>query len=78
MRGGLKDIPIYFYLGETIDTMVRYMEILQGQCSWNPVLNRAIQDWEVESVMQFLKDLDRKSTRLNSSHPISSRMPSSA
>ena len=27
---------------------------------------------------ESLRDLDRKSTRLNSSHPLSSRMPSSA
>ena len=29
-------------------------------------------------VMQILNKLDRKSTRLNSSHPTTSRMPSSA
>jgi len=64
VRGGLGDIPIYFYLGETINTMVRYREILQGQCSWNPVLNRAIQDWEVESVIQLLEDLYDTKVRL--------------
>ena len=44
--------------------MVGYMEILQGQCSWNPVLNRAIQDWEVESVIQLLEDLYDTKVRL--------------
>ena len=32
----------------------------------------------LEGMRQFLKDLDRKSTRLNSSHMSESRMPSSA
>ena len=34
----------------------------------------------VPKILQFLQEngLDRKSTRLNSSHPLSSRMPSSA
>ena len=31
-----------------------------------------------EETMQSAAELDRKSTRLNSSHPLSSRMPSSA
>ena len=31
-----------------------------------------------EAVVHGATDLDRKSTRLNSSHPVSSRMPSSA
>ena len=35
--------------------------------------------WPTEWVMDnYQKLLDRKSTRLNSSHPLSSRMPSSA
>ena len=33
---------------------------------------------EIEVVGRLLKTRDRKSTRLNSSHPSSSRMPSSA
>ena len=33
--------------------------------------------WNFEATELF-RDLDRKSTRLNSSHPSSSRMPSSA
>ena len=51
-----------------------------GMCRWgyplskgkNPVINA-----RVETVMDK-PSLDRKSTRLNSSHPLSSRMPSSA
>ena len=39
------------------------------------VLGIALQDWQV-FLLGFLPD--RKSTRLNSSHPSSSRMPSSA
>jgi nitroreductase len=49
-----------------------------------------LQDWEitimagkvrddfVDLVSQAIKNLDRKSTRLNSSHRLTSRMPSSA
>ena len=41
--------------------------------------NRPIRDWSLESVIEGLqKQLDRKSTRLNSSHDVISRMPSSA
>ena len=35
-------------------------------------------DLSVASHQQIYRALDRKSTRLNSSHPLSSRMPSSA
>ena len=34
--------------------------------------------WGVEAVFEGVKGVDRKSTRLNSSHVVTSRMPSSA
>ena len=46
---------------------------MQGQYSENEALN----DWITEA-LAIDKDSDRKSTRLNSSHDLASRMPSSA
>ena len=45
-------------------------------CPWEPVA-RLIPDVQLQ-IEQTLRELDRKSTRLNSSHIQKSRMPSSA
>ena len=37
-----------------------------------------IADWKIENANKIAKIIDRKSTRLNSSHVSESRMPSSA
>ena len=37
-----------------------------------------IRQTDIEQYLQYIKDVDRKSTRLNSSHSAKSRMPSSA
>ena len=47
---------------------------VQGDGSFKFTLASAITDADLQAKV----DIDRKSTRLNSSHPLSSRMPSSA
>ena len=41
-------------------------------------MNKRYRLGEIEEAVSEMEELDRKSTRLNSSHPNPSRMPSSA
>ena len=58
----IKEVGVIYYLGDPKGPC------LQEGLSEKEALKKAIENF----------DLDRKSTRLNSSHPLSSRMPSSA
>ena len=78
---GDNDCPDYvFYLAETlitIDHQLQSSQILGSVFSGDQVASSYFQ---VSQRIEFLKKTitDRKSTRLNSSHPVQSRMPSSA
>ena len=68
--------------GETADPFGVYCALagLQGKCSW---IRGNHDDWLANYTYEYFntpekKRQDRKSTRLNSSHKVQSRMPSSA
>ena len=54
-----------------------FMTLPQKKCPENPVMKKAALPYESRNSLECLIR-DRKSTRLNSSHEIPSRMPSSA
>ena len=92
MKSNLK-IEIPSCANEIIHTLQNngYEAFLVGGCVRDSILGRPIHDYDIttsatpDEMMEVFKDkriietgLDRKSTRLNSSHPTTSRMPSSA
>ena len=64
--------------------MIREREDIKQEIYENPKLLEKYREWDEEQQEEFLdyctgvKGVDRKSTRLNSSHRCTSRMPSSA
>ena len=54
---------------EAIEPYRKYFFICEGANT---------ETWYFEKLVDYKKELDRKSTRLNSSHNVISRMPSSA
>ena len=91
---GLNEIRLLKALKYTkLDSSVAHCDSLPGgasskeltcQCRSHLPLRHPAPGWKVSSVLlgksggQFLRAPDRKSTRLNSSHTLASRMPSSA
>ena len=79
-RNALKnDIPLFTLVGKdkfALQTLEYYYSLAKKECS-----NEFIKDLELltEDFRKYQEDnQDRKSTRLNSSHKVQSRMPSSA
>ena len=73
--------PMLSYIPEWIlkDAISKYGETMEaaGEAIW--VYNKGIVDAVYDLIPAVKPQIaDRKSTRLNSSHPLSSRMPSSA
>ena len=59
--------------------MAKFVTIGGRLSTTAPAVNKAFTERDPEPIIKRAKQqLDRKSTRLNSSHPSSSRMPSSA
>ena len=61
---------------QRVEALVRPVVEGMGLRLWDVVFEKEGPDWYLRVLID--KDGDRKSTRLNSSHPLSSRMPSSA
>ena len=77
----LRSIGLLFYLSGSSQTVAKALENL---ARYSKTTNEALvieiaraRD-EVTLIIRHVEELDRKSTRLNSSHEIPSRMPSSA
>ena len=77
------------YVGgfEEIAELTKYGSAMREQMNFLTGTDFAAEEWlgkmvfiseDKQSVSSEIKTIDRKSTRLNSSHPLSSRMPSSA
>ena len=69
------------YLGDAVyELYVREKLIEKGICKVKDLQNESIKYVSANSQVEILEKLmeDRKSTRLNSSHRLTSRMPSSA
>ena len=58
--------------------LVAVYAVLRSRKTENVSVKRDVRSIQSVGVSSSLPDSDRKSTRLNSSHPTSSRMPSSA
>ena len=71
-KDGIKDIEDYKDIEDIKDWIGRYKEFKEYKRFVNPIL------WLYVSIFLSLITIDRKSTRLNSSHIPLSRMPSSA
>ena len=57
-----------------------FLKIIVTEISFHKMIAEMVEgiDYYIEDIVITDKETDRKSTRLNSSHPSSSRMPSSA
>ena len=72
-------VPLYFQLSQELERAIREGEIKPGEHIEAEVDLAARLGLSRPTVRQAIQDLvDRKSTRLNSSHTDISRMPSSA
>ena len=70
---------LYARTSEIIDAPEQFIDACRGRVSCNLFYEPSTRtNFSFQTAMMRLGGSDRKSTRLNSSHPTTSRMPSSA
>ena len=74
-----RNVPVLFWVSPQEMELIRQKMAQFGTDNLSAYLRKmAIDGYVLQLDLPELKELDRKSTRLNSSHEIPSRMPSSA
>ena len=69
-------IPVLYVFNKIDSLTIEELDILDEMPNYVPISSQ--HQWNLEELMEEIWNRDRKSTRLNSSHRNTSRMPSSA